>query len=99
VFATDPLYLKTDLREGIHVPRQRKFKSARFKGGDYEKSWTEIPEPRKKWEKIIFWVSIAIGFVLGGLICYMSVASVANHEVCPTYSNVFLSLIVESTAL
>lgn len=67
---------------GVHVPRRRKFKSARYDGTEYEKPWMSIPNPRRKWERIIFWGSIGLGVALGGFICYLSLGSVANHEVC-----------------
>jgi hypothetical protein len=47
----------------------------------YEKPWLEDRNPRRKWERIIFWGSIGIGFVIGALICYMAYASVTNLEV------------------
>ncbi|KAI9855843.1 MAG: hypothetical protein M1824_005832 [Vezdaea acicularis] len=66
---------------GPSIPRKRKFKSARLRG-EYEKSWTEEVDPRRKWEKIIFWSCIALGFVIGAGICYMSLLTVTNHEYC-----------------
>ena len=47
----------------------------------YDKPWTIEKNPRRKWERIIFWGSILVGFALGGLICYFAYASVTNHEV------------------
>ena len=47
----------------------------------YEKPWLQERNPRRKWERIIFWGSIGIGFVIGALICYMAYASVTNLEV------------------
>lgn len=46
--------------------RRRKFVSARLKDGEYdEKPWlTGKDDPnykRKRWEKLIFWIGIAIG--------------------------------------
>ena len=47
----------------------------------YDKPWLQEPNPRRKWERIIFWGSIVIGFLIGGLICYMAYLSVSNLEV------------------
>ena len=62
--------------------RKRKFKSSRFVGSDYPKPWLEEKEPRVRWEKIIFWSSIVIGFLFGALICYVQYISVSNHVYC-----------------
>jgi beta-glucanase (GH16 family) len=35
-----------------------------------------------KWERIIFFACIFIGFAIGGVICYFSYTSVSNHEYC-----------------
>jgi hypothetical protein len=47
----------------------------------YEKPWVANKSPRKKWEPMIFYGSILIGFAIGALICYFAFASVTNHEV------------------
>ncbi|OCK77836.1 glycoside hydrolase family 16 protein [Lepidopterella palustris CBS 459.81] len=75
-------YFPAAVLDGSHQPRLRKFKSARWTGGEYEKPWTTEKNPKKKWEKIIFWGSIVVGFAIGGLICFFAYASVTNHEYC-----------------
>lgn len=85
-------YFPTAAINGQHVPRLRKFKSARYTGGEYDKPWTIEKNPRRKWERIIFWGSILIGFALGGLICYFSYASVTNHEYCLVLDDEFKSI-------
>jgi hypothetical protein len=49
--------------------------------GSYDKPWTVQKDPREKWEKIIFWVSILIGLAIGALICFLAWKSVTNNEV------------------
>jgi len=49
--------------------------------GEYEKPWLAEKNPRKKWEKIIFWGCTFAGFAIGAFICYLSYSSVSNHEV------------------
>lgn len=85
-------YFPTAAINGQHVPRLRKFKSARHTGGEYDKPWTIEKNPRRKWERIIFWGSILIGFALGGLICYFAYASVTNHEYCLVLDDEFKSI-------
>ncbi|KAF1811333.1 concanavalin A-like lectin/glucanase [Eremomyces bilateralis CBS 781.70] len=74
-----------------HAPRQRKFKSARFTG-EYEKPWLDEPNPRRKWERLILWGSVVIGFAIGGFICYMAYASVSNFEYCLVMDDNFESI-------
>jgi hypothetical protein len=47
----------------------------------YEKPWASQKDPREKWEKVIFWISILIGLAIGALICYLAWISVTNNEV------------------
>ncbi|KAF2433686.1 glycosyl hydrolase [Tothia fuscella] len=66
-------------------PRLRKHKSARLTAEEkdnYEKPWKTQKDPREKWEYIIFYASIVIGFAIGGLICYFAWTSVTNNEYC-----------------
>ena len=46
-----------------------------------EKPWATQKHPRLKWERSIFYGSIAIGIVVGAVICYKAYASVTNHAV------------------
>jgi hypothetical protein len=48
----------------------------------YDKPWTTQKDPKEKWEKIIFWVSILIGLAIGALICFLAWKSVTDNEVC-----------------
>jgi hypothetical protein len=62
--------------------RRRKFKSARLIPGEYdEKPWALAKHPKLKWERAIFYGSIAIGVVIGAFLCYMAYSGVTNHEV------------------
>ncbi|KAI9649850.1 hypothetical protein NHQ30_002432 [Ciborinia camelliae] len=80
----------------IVPPRQRRFKSARLIG-DYEKPWLEkvsTEGKRKKlsgrtWDSIIFWTSIAIGFGLGGIMCYIGFKSVPHNSYCLMFEDDF----------
>ena len=66
------LLLKTTVE--AWAPRRRKFQSARLKPGEYDqKPWlTGKEDPnlkRRRWERVIFWTSIAVGILLGAAIC------------------------------
>ncbi|KAF1992474.1 glycoside hydrolase family 16 protein [Aulographum hederae CBS 113979] len=74
--------LYADIPQAGAQPRLRKFKSARLPEGEYEKPWMDEKNPKKKWERIIFWVCIGIGFVIGALICYFNYVSVSNFQYC-----------------
>lgn len=60
--------------------KQRKFKSARLIG-KYEKPWTKEKEPRKIWDKIIFYGFLIAGLGLGAWICYDGWQSVPHNDV------------------
>jgi beta-glucanase (GH16 family) len=72
--------------------RRRKFKSARFTGGEYPKPWKDDKDPRQKWEKIIFWSSIALGFVIGAFVCFLQYNSVSNMTYCLVFEDDFKTL-------
>ena len=72
--------------------RRRKFKSSRFKGTEYPKPWLDEVEPRRKWEKVIFWGSLVIGVLIGAVICYFNYKSVSNFEYCLVLEDNFETL-------
>lgn len=74
------------------IGRRRKFKSSRFRGTEYPKPWLEHVDPRKKWEKIIFWSAILIGILIGAVICFFSYLSVSNHDYCLLFEDNFQTL-------
>ncbi|CAD6448760.1 84755455-ab05-4b84-aba7-01394a00b53e [Sclerotinia trifoliorum] len=88
----------SSISDGLDIvpPRQRRFKSARLVG-DYEKPWLEkfaTDGKRKKlsgrtWDSIIFWTSIAIGFGLGGIMCYIGFTSVPKNLYCLMFEDDF----------
>jgi hypothetical protein len=74
--------------------RRRKFVSARLQEGEYdEKPWlTGKEDPnfkRRRWEKIIFWTSIALGVVIGCAICALSYMSVSTGTFCQVWEDDF----------
>ncbi|KAF2691892.1 glycoside hydrolase family 16 protein [Lentithecium fluviatile CBS 122367] len=69
--------------DASHLPRKRKFKSARLIPGEYdEKPWALAKHPKLKWERGIFYGSIVLGIAIGAFLCYMAFAGVTNHEYC-----------------
>ena len=79
------------------MPRRRKFVSARLKEGEYdEKPWlTGKEDPnfkRKRWEKLIFWISIGVGIVLGAAICAFEYISVSTGTFCPIWEDNFAGI-------
>lgn len=84
-----------------HLPRRRKFVSARLQEGEYdEKPWlTGKEDPnfkRRRWEVIIFWTSIGLGVVIGCAICALSYISVSTGTFCPIWEDDFQSIDAES---
>lgn len=57
------------------------WEDTRLVGQEYEKPWLIVKNPRRKWERILFWCSIATGFLVGAALCYLSYASVTNLTV------------------
>lgn len=85
----------------MHVPRRRKFVSARLRKGEYdEKPWvTGAKDPnfkRKRWEKVIFWSSIGLGVLIGGAICALAYISVSTGTFCPIWEDEFGSIDADS---
>lgn len=73
-------------------PRRRKFKSARLTPGEYdEKPWA-LKHPKLKWERTIFYGSIALGVAIGAFICYLAYAGVTNHQYCLIMEDDFQSI-------
>ncbi|KAK5239878.1 hypothetical protein LTR40_014191, partial [Exophiala xenobiotica] len=75
-----------------HTRTRRKFKSSRFTGTEYPKPWLEEKEPRRKWERVIFWTSVVIGLLIGAVICFFSYKSVSNFEYCLVLEDDFETL-------
>jgi beta-glucanase (GH16 family) len=51
--------------------------------GEYdEKPWTVTKHPKLKYERIIFYGSIGLGFLFGIMLCYFAFAKVTNHPYC-----------------
>ncbi len=75
-----------------HNTTRRKFKSSRFTGTEYPKPWLEQKEPRRKWERVIFWTSVAVGVLIGAVICFFSYKSVSNFEYCLVLEDDFETL-------
>lgn len=94
LFITNRLSTKTDHCAVTSGARRRKFVSARLQEGEYdEKPWlTGKEDPnfkRKRWEKIIFWTSIALGVVIGCAICALSYMSVSTGTFCQVWEDDF----------
>ena len=99
--ASNPFATPRNEREALDFPapvdlnafsRRRKFRSARFKEAQYPKPWLEQSDPRRKWEKFIFYGSILIGFLIGAVICFFSYKSVSNFEYCLVLEDTFETL-------
>ena len=77
----DCLNAASNTLAGGPYPRQRKCKTARLTDATYEKPWVGVRNPRRKYERLIFWGGVVLGFAVGGLICYSGFSSVTNSEV------------------
>jgi hypothetical protein len=91
------LEMMTNQCAALNGPRRRKFVSARLQEGEYdEKPWlTGKEDPnfkRRRWEKIIFWVSIAVGVVIGCAICALSYMSVSTGTFCQVWEDDFSNI-------
>lgn len=52
--------------------------------GEYEKPWVKDSpyKIRERWDKVILWGCITIGFLIGVVLCYFAYANVPRHQYC-----------------
>ncbi|KAL1296819.1 hypothetical protein AAFC00_004445 [Neodothiora populina] len=76
------------------VPRLRKkWRSSLLDHNEpYEKPWLEIKEPKKIWERVIFFFGCACGAGLGIWLCVSSYTKNANHAYCLVMEDDFKTL-------
>ena len=60
----------------------------------YEKPWiTDSPyKKRERWDKVILWGCITMGFLLGCILCYFAYKNVPRHKYCLIMDDDFSNL-------
>ncbi|KAF9890519.1 hypothetical protein FE257_005924 [Aspergillus nanangensis] len=75
-----------------NTPRpRRRLKSSRLIG-ELEKPWLQKEKKFRDWDRIIFYVAVAVALGISGYICYDSYSSVPQHEYCLIMDDDFSTL-------
>ncbi|PMD34104.1 glycoside hydrolase family 16 protein [Hyaloscypha variabilis F] len=78
---------------GSSQARQRRLKSARLVG-KYEKPWIEASpyKNRERWDKLILWGCILIGFGIGIALCVLKYLQIPRNQYCLVMDDEFENL-------
>jgi hypothetical protein len=87
--------LRTGMASSTALPyghgQQNYFRSRRIKKEEIEQPWLKHKDPREKWVTIIPICGFIIGLGVAGMLVWLGLRTVVNHNYCPVLDETFKS--------